>query len=46
MVNFKFLKDHGTNKKGSSTVMAESTAKALVAHKVGEITSKVKAKKK
>lgn len=41
LVNVTYLKDHGTNKKGSTAVMHSSTAKALEAHKVVKVGEKV-----
>lgn len=37
IVEFKYGKDHGNKKKGESVPMHVSTAKALVAHKIGKI---------
>lgn len=39
-----YLKDHGNSKAGTEVEMPESTAKALIAHKVVEEAGKKKAK--
>lgn len=42
MKDVKFLKDHGSFKKGDEASYHKSTAKALSAHKVVEITGDTK----
>ena len=48
MAKFKYAKKHGTAKAGDVREMHQTTAKALAAHKVGEViedTKKVEPKK-
>ena len=40
MKKFTFSVDHGNNKKGDSVGMHESTAKAMVVHKIGKMGGK------
>lgn len=46
MVEFTFVKDHGTRKKDEAVVMHKSTANALISHKIGKITKVIKVIKK